>query len=36
MKRDAMQAFWKRAGIEPAKTGAWKPSGDLLSFLQSL
>jgi integrase/recombinase XerD len=36
MKRDAMQAFWKKAGIEPANTRAWKPSGDLLSFLRSL
>lgn len=36
MKRDAMQAFWKKAGIEPASTRAWKPSGDLLKFLQSL
>lgn len=36
MKRDAMQAFWKKAGIEPASTRAWKPSGNLLAFLQSL
>ena len=36
MKRDAMQAFWKKAGIEPAGTKAWKPKGDLLAFLQSL
>ena len=25
MKRDALQAFWKKAGIEPAKTKPWKP-----------
>lgn len=36
MKRDAMQAFWKKAGIEPAKTRPWKPKADLLAFLQSL
>lgn len=36
MKRDAMQAFWKMAGIEPASTKAWKPKADLLAFLQSL
>lgn len=36
MKRDAMQAFWKKAGIAPAGTKAWKPKGDLLAFLQSL
>ncbi|MBT9495686.1 MAG: tyrosine-type recombinase/integrase [Paucibacter sp.] len=36
MKRDAMQAFWKKAGIEPANTKPWKPQADLLAFLQSL
>jgi integrase/recombinase XerD len=36
MKRDAMQAFWKKAGIEPANTKTWKPKADLLAFLQSL
>ena len=36
MKREAMQAFWKKAGIEPASTKAWKPKADLLAFLQSL
>lgn len=36
MKRDAMQAFWKKAGIEPARTRAWKPKADLLAFLRSL
>jgi site-specific recombinase XerD len=36
MKRDAMQAFWKKAGIEPARAKTWKPKADLLVFLQSL
>ncbi len=36
MKRDAMQAFWKKAGIEPANAKAWKPKADLLAFLKSL
>ncbi len=36
MKRDAMQAFWKKAGIEPANAKAWKPNADMLAFLQSL
>ena len=36
MKREAMLAFWKKAGIEPANAKAWKPKGDMLAFLQSL
>lgn len=36
MKREAMQAFWQKAGIGPANTKAWKPKADLLAFLQSL
>ena len=36
MKREAMQAFWKKAGIEPANTKTWKPKADMLAFLQSL
>jgi integrase/recombinase XerD len=36
MKRDAMQAFWKKAGIEPTNAKPWKPKADLLAFLQSL
>jgi site-specific recombinase XerD len=36
MKRDAMQAFWKKAGIEPSNAKPWKPKADLLAFLQSL
>ncbi len=36
MKREAMQAFWKKSGIEPANAKAWKPKADMLAFLQSL
>jgi integrase/recombinase XerD len=36
MKRDALQTFWKHAGLEPARTKPWKPKADLLAFLQSL
>jgi site-specific recombinase XerD len=36
MKRNAMQAFWKKAGIEPANTKPWKPKADMLAFLHSL
>ena len=36
MKRDAMEAFWKKAGIEPANAKTWKPRADLLAFLKSL
>jgi hypothetical protein len=36
MKRDAMQNFWKHAGIEPSRVTPWKPKPDLLAFLQSL
>jgi site-specific recombinase XerD len=36
MKRDALQTFWKHAGIEPAQTKPWKPKRDLLAFLQAL
>jgi integrase/recombinase XerD len=36
MKRDALDTFWKRSGIEPARTKPWKPKAGLLSFLQSL
>jgi integrase/recombinase XerD len=36
MKRDAMEAFWKKAGIEPTNTKPWKPKTELLAFLKSL
>jgi integrase/recombinase XerD len=36
MKRDALEAFWEHAGIEPAPARPWKLQPDLLAFLQSL
>ncbi|MCF7768993.1 site-specific integrase [Achromobacter pulmonis] len=36
MKREAMQSFWKHAGIEASNTKPWKPKPELLAFLQSL
>lgn len=36
MKREAMEAFWKKAGIEPANAKPWKPKASLLAFFQSL
>ena len=36
MKRDALQAFWKHAGIEPDPAKPWTREPDLLAFLQSL
>ncbi|WP_081082288.1 tyrosine-type recombinase/integrase [Burkholderia diffusa] len=36
MKRDAIQVFWKKAGIDLANAKSWKPKGDLLAFLPSL
>jgi integrase/recombinase XerD len=36
MKRDALQTFWKHAGIESARAKPWKPNADLLALLQSL
>jgi site-specific recombinase XerD len=36
LKREAMQTFWKQAGLEPARATRWRPSPDLLAFLQSL
>lgn len=36
MKRDALDNFWTHAGIEPAQDEPWKPTPDLLAFLQSL
>src|SRR5487761_2577196 len=36
MKREAMQSFWKHAGIESPHAKPWKPKADLLAFLQSL
>ena len=36
MKREAMQAFWKKAGIEPTNAKTCKPKADMLAFLKSL
>lgn len=36
MKREAMQTFWKHAGIAPSRGTRWKPKPGLLAFLQSL
>ena len=35
-KRDALEAFWERAGLEPRASPHWKPTSDLLRFLESL
>ena len=36
MKREVLEAFWKRAGISPAHATPWNPKPDLLAFLSSL
>jgi integrase/recombinase XerD len=36
MKRDALEAFWKRAGLESKRSGKWRPSPKLLTFLETL
>jgi site-specific recombinase XerD len=36
MKRDALELFWRRAGLSPKRAGPWKPKPDLLAFLGSL
>jgi site-specific recombinase XerD len=36
MKRDALETFWKHAGLEPAQVKPWRPKADLLTFLRSL
>jgi integrase/recombinase XerD len=36
MKRDALEAFWNRAGIEARGPRKWRPSPELLSFLETL
>lgn len=36
IKREAMQSFWKHAGLERSRTKSWKPTPDLLAFLHSL
>ncbi len=36
MKREALEAFWKRAGLEPKEPRKWRPSPQLLTFLETL
>lgn len=36
MKREVLEAFWKRAGLERAASRKWRPSSKLLAFLESL
>lgn len=36
MKREALEAFWRRAGIARGRTGPWRPKSALLDFLSSL
>ena len=36
MKRDVLEAFWRRAGIAPVRARPWSPKPDLLAFLASL
>ena len=36
IRREALEAFWQRAGISPARPTPWNPKPDLLAFLASL
>lgn len=36
MKRDALNQFWRRSGLSPARTRQWVPNSDLLHYLDSL
>lgn len=36
MKREVLQAFWKRAGLDRRAASRWRPSPKLLAFLDSL
>lgn len=36
MKREVLEAFWKRAGLAPDPPRNWRPSPKLLAFLESL
>jgi len=36
MKREALEMFWRRAGLPPARVTPWRPKPDLLAFLSSL
>ena len=35
-RRQALEAFWKRAGIGSSRADPWKPTADILRFLGSL
>jgi len=36
MKREVLQAFWARAGLDHRSTTRWRPSPKLMAFLESL
>jgi len=36
MRREALEAFWKRAGLSKAGQYRWRPKPDVLAFLASL
>jgi site-specific recombinase XerD len=36
MKRQVLDAFWKRSGLAPKGVRRWQPSPKLLAFLQTL
>jgi integrase/recombinase XerD len=36
MKREALELFWRRMGLSPARATPWKPRPELLAFLGSL
>jgi site-specific recombinase XerD len=36
MKREVLETFWRRAGLSPTRTSAWRPKPSVLSFLASL
>lgn len=36
MKREALERFWCRAGLSPTRVNPWKPTSDLLAYLNSL
>jgi integrase/recombinase XerD len=36
MKRDALEHFWQRSGLSPARARPWSPKPDLLAYLSSI
>jgi site-specific recombinase XerD len=36
MKREVLNRFWKRAGLEPGQPKRWRPTQGLLAYLESL